>query len=40
LFLSDAATGDYRPIDRAVYARIVEGAISLASARKAARFAR
>jgi fatty-acyl-CoA synthase len=27
LFLRDPATGDYRPIDRAVYARIVEGGI-------------
>ena len=29
LFLRDPATGDYRPIDRAVYARIVEGEIRL-----------
>ena len=27
LFVRDPATGDYRPIDRAVYARIVEGGI-------------
>jgi fatty-acyl-CoA synthase len=27
LFLRDPGTGDYRPIDRAVYARIFEGEI-------------
>jgi len=27
LFLRDPAAGDYRPIDRAVYARVVEAGI-------------
>jgi fatty-acyl-CoA synthase len=38
LFLRDAATGDYRPVDRAVYARIVEGGTSFSVGSKSRLF--